>query len=295
MASNPNPARITDQMWALWEGFKAIEPSVQLAGIYAGKTGYHDTRDANPSNNYSVQLTIDKQGPGDKAAAIDLTFPDAQADDYKTINKYSQRLLAAGRVGRQADPRTVYMREFYGNVDTDSEVEGWDYFRWGAATSDSSHLWHIHISIQRGYVTDPEMVRAVLSILKGETVAQWRGSTESEEDDDSMATGIIAVGGGAGVLAWVDSQLGKVYQDIVSWDMLPVWVAAGWKVDSNGNAFNVGNSLAVLGKEINAARADWATQQATALGKVIPPASGGGNTTTGPFAITLSGSATPAK
>lgn len=182
MADNPNPSRVTDQLWNLWEGFEAIEPIVVLGGIYAPKSGYHDTRDANPPTNYSVaQYPIDRQGPGDKAAAIDLTFPDAQAKPprYGTINKYSQRLLAAGQAGRDADPRTVYMREFYGNIDTDSEVEGWDYARHGAATSDTSHLWHIHISIHRGYVTDPEMTRAVLSILKGETVAQWRG-----EDSD---------------------------------------------------------------------------------------------------------------
>lgn len=286
MAANPNPARITDQMWSVWEGFLAVQPTVELGGIYAPKPGYHGTRNENSPSNYSVaQYAIDQQGPGDKAAAIDLTFPDAQAEQYGTINKYSQRLLAAGLAGRDADPRTVYMREFYGNIDTDSEVEGWDYARHGAASSDSSHLWHIHISIHRGYVTDPEMVRAVLSILSGETVDQWRGSTE--EDDNEMATGIIAVGGGAGVLAWVDPQLGKVYENIVTFDMIGPWVAAGWKVQADGSPFPV-DSLDWLGREVSEARAAWAKQLGDAM-----PGGGSGNTGNATFTIAMNGTATP--
>lgn len=163
--TNPNPSRISDAMWAFWLAFKALEPTVQLGGIYAAKPGYHNVRDALPRSDYSVQLDLDRQGPGDKAAAIDLTFPDAQAGDYATIAKYSARLLASGR--DPDDERGSYLREFYGNADLDSEVEGWDFQRVGPATSDDSHLWHIHLSFMRAYLDDPAAFAAVLSILQG--------------------------------------------------------------------------------------------------------------------------------
>ncbi len=86
MASNPNPARITDAMWWLWEQLHALEPrDGALGGIYANKPGYHNTRNANKATNYSVRDAVDKRGPGDKAAAIDWTFRSAQRGDYRTF------------------------------------------------------------------------------------------------------------------------------------------------------------------------------------------------------------------
>jgi hypothetical protein len=163
----------------LWPGFKAIEPSVRLGGIYANKPGYHNKRINLPSSDYSVaQFAIDREGPGDEASAIDLTFPDAQAGNYATISKYSKRLYAA-RLNN--DPRTVYMREFFGQIDSDKTVEGWDYSKDRASSSDSSHLWHIHISIHRKYIDSPTAMKAILSILKGETVQQWQDGSKRDD------------------------------------------------------------------------------------------------------------------
>lgn len=159
----------------LWPGMYALEPGSRLGGIYAVKPGYHNKRDQLPADDYSVaQFPVDREGPGDEAAAIDWTFPDAQAGDYATIAKYSKRLLAAGKAGRMGDPRTLYLREFFGNADLDTQVEGWDYAKARASSSDSSHLWHIHLSIHRKYVLDAPAMRAVLSILSGQLIDDWR-------------------------------------------------------------------------------------------------------------------------
>lgn len=167
---------ITDEMWYFWTEFKKIEPTVELGGIYANKPGYHNTRAGNSSSNYSVVLPEDKLGPSDKAAAIDLTFPNAQAGNYSTIAKYSSRLLKSGQ--DLNDNRGNYLREFYGNADFDNSVEGWDFYYVRPASSDTSHLWHIHISFLRKFVTSRTAMDSVLSILRGDPVPQ----PQEEED-----------------------------------------------------------------------------------------------------------------
>ncbi len=174
MASNPNPARVTDALWWLWLQLKNLEPSSELGGMFANKSGYHNTRAANKPTNYSVREAEDQEGPADKCAALDWTFPDAQRGDYSTISKYCRRLMASSKDSN--DPRLDNLREWYGQADTDSHVEGWDCRHLVEVTSDSSHLWHIHFSFDRGKVADFSTMGALLSVLKGETVAQWRGN-----------------------------------------------------------------------------------------------------------------------
>jgi hypothetical protein len=160
----------------LWPGMKALEPTSLLGGIYANKRGYHNKRENLPSTDYSVaQFEVDRQGPNDEAAAIDWTFPNAQGGNYTTISKYSKRLLAARNDAD--DSRTKYIREYFGQIDSDSTVEGWDFSKNRASTSDKSHLWHIHISIHRKYVNDPTAMKAILSILEGETLDKFKANT----------------------------------------------------------------------------------------------------------------------
>jgi hypothetical protein len=176
--SNPNPARITDAMWRLWLALKALEPSTQLGGIYANKPGYHNTRAANSSSNYSVRDAQDKRGPGDKAAAIDWTFPSAQRGDYRLIAKYMSRIMRSGK--DKNDERLDGWREVFGQADSDRAVEGWDCRYLRPVTSDSSHLWHIHFSESREHVESWANKDALLSVLKGESLAAWRERTKGK-------------------------------------------------------------------------------------------------------------------
>jgi hypothetical protein len=172
MAANPNPSRITAASWWLMEQLQALQPGSRNGGIYANKPGYHNTRAANSANDYSVREPEDKGGPGDKAAAYDWTFPDAQRGSYQTISRYSGRLLASGR--DRNDPRLNGWREFFGQTDTDDDVEGWNFRHDRTTRSDRSHLWHIHLSEDRDKVTSMDNKRKLLSVLRGETVEQWR-------------------------------------------------------------------------------------------------------------------------
>lgn len=222
--SNPNPYNITNELWQFWLDFKAYEPAVELGGIYANKKGYHNTRKANIANwpgNYSyAQFEIDRQGPDDKAAAIDLTFPNAQRGDYSTIAVYSSRLRAAGRAN---DPRTVYFREFYGQCDSDREVEGYDFTKERDASSDDSHLWHIHISIHRAYVGLAKAFRALMSILKGETVAQWLASEEGKPVDPPPPAPKLG-----------DRMLSKGHEGADVWELQALLISRGYTLPRFG-------------------------------------------------------------
>ena len=132
-------APIPDAVEYLWEKLHEMEPSTELGGIFASKPGYHNTRDGNAPGNYSIVDPQDQGGPGNLAAALDWTFPDAQAGRYDLIIKYSK------------------MREFYGQADKDTQVEGWDFRYAVPASSDSSHLWHIHFSFSRNALTTANM------------------------------------------------------------------------------------------------------------------------------------------
>lgn len=149
----------------------AAIPTARNGGIYAPKTGFHDTRDGQSSSNYSCKGVRNQRGPGDLAAAYDVTFVDAQSGDYTTIAKHSTNLFAAGQRG---DPIMRGWYEFFGNTDSDVQVEGWSYAKGVAVSSDPSHAWHDHLSENREMV--PEWINkdaCYACMVLGETFAQW--------------------------------------------------------------------------------------------------------------------------
>lgn len=181
-ATNPNPDRITAALWRLWLGAQNVIPGVRLGGIYADTRGYHNTRERLESwlpDNYSIQLDMDRRGPDDKASAIDLTMSD------------SEMRKRTGYLRRSAldpdDTRLRALREFIGTLDSErvycridgngglGQKRGHD--DW---TRDSSHLWHIHISVLRAFCASWDALGPVLSVLSGETWQQWL----ARKDDD---------------------------------------------------------------------------------------------------------------
>lgn len=172
-------ANVTDAYTYLKNELLKLSPGSQWGGDFANKPGYHNCRSNLPSYDYSVtDKPPDGGGPGNVAGAIDWTFPDAQRGDYSTIAKYTKRLIDSGK--NPNDPRMDGWREVYGNADSDTYVEGWDFRGGYAVTSDSSHLWHIHLSEDRDKTTSYENKDKLLSVLRGESLEDWDMPTAAE-------------------------------------------------------------------------------------------------------------------
>ncbi|GIG92660.1 hypothetical protein [Plantactinospora endophytica] len=80
-----------------------------------------------------------------------------------------RRIYAAVRAGRLEE-----VREFFGNVDGDRVVDGWDNVRDRTASSTRSHLWHWHLTLDRRHCADRSLMERILAIVLDDTL---------EEDD----------------------------------------------------------------------------------------------------------------
>lgn len=173
--ANPNPSRIAPATWQLWKQTSAAMGSIQLGGIYANKRGYHNTRAANPSNDYSRQYAADLRGPSDKSAAVDWTFPEAHGRNYTRIRDYTMRLVNAAR---NRDPRlyrngTPVIREVIGNFPGYANARAYDLQTRSESQRDNSHLWHIHVSITREFVNNSAALGGVASVMVGGSPQMW--------------------------------------------------------------------------------------------------------------------------
>ena len=145
---------------------------VQLGGICADKTGYHDERNGQ-LGNYSAKLPIDLLGPGDVCAGLDLTTTTGEMIKRSTFLKNACL--------DPIDDRTSYIREWIGTLNGttvtcyihDTEDSG---FRLDT-TRDSTHLWHIHLSFFRKWADVALAGEAIASVLSGETYAAWKART----------------------------------------------------------------------------------------------------------------------
>ncbi|MGH8880059.1 MAG: hypothetical protein ACRD0P_22360 [Stackebrandtia sp.] len=147
-------------LWLSREIIKVV-PSAEMSGIVGDPShtyGYHRCRNVLPASDYSVKLAADRAGDGDAAAALDIKY---NAAWMKTI---TSRLLKSAK--DKNDPRLNCIREFYGTLDG-RRVTGWDCYYGEPATSDDSHLWHVHLSVLRKYTNNKTELSKVLDVITG--------------------------------------------------------------------------------------------------------------------------------
>jgi hypothetical protein len=93
-------------------------------------------------------------------AAIDIT---PKSRDQMLL--ISQRIDQASRAGLIEE-----VVAWYGNVDGNTVVDGWDNIRNKVASSDSSHLWHLHLTLNRWAVRSMEVMQRLAAILLGRPI-----------------------------------------------------------------------------------------------------------------------------
>lgn len=143
--------------------------SAKLSGIvgdarHKARGGYHQSRMDNPAKNYSIVRPDDQGGPADAAAAIDMTLSDAD------MRLCTNRLVAA--FTNTNDPRRKYLNAFNGTQDG-KVARRWDVYARKVSAASNDHLWHVHVEIRRKYAASPVAMKAILSILKGESVSAY--------------------------------------------------------------------------------------------------------------------------
>jgi hypothetical protein len=220
----------TAERW-LADEWEKVYASAVLSGIvgdlaHKARGGYHISIQDQPSTNYSVIRTDDKAPPGnwarDRASAIDMTMNTAD------MKKCHVRLRDIWK-NRSRDPRMKYINAWNG-WDGEGDAGRYDVVTGKVTTATPDHKWHIHLEIRRRYVNDMNAMRAILSMLKGQSLAAYQESLSpppatpttnggttvadqfSTEDEAvlraSATTGVLSYAGG-GLPSWAEQPANK--------------------------------------------------------------------------------------
>jgi hypothetical protein len=159
---------------ALYGIYKLIAPhlsSMRIGGVVGDAnhgSGYHISRSVliakGKTGDYSIQAPADKRGRADHASAIDITLSTAQ------MRLVTTRLRVACT---DNDPRIEPIREFIGSLDG-RNVCGFNRYKTGRSVgwypsgySDSSHQWHVHVSVFRAYCDDANRMKGLAEVIAG--------------------------------------------------------------------------------------------------------------------------------
>ena len=125
--------------------------------------GAHRSQEWLLRSRFATSRTYTVQGGLTAAQLRHVAGFDFTPGDVEAMLAQSGRLMAAVRAGR-LEP----VRELYANVDGDRVVDGWDNVRDRAATSDSSHLWHWHLTLDRRRLADRALMERIVAIALGD-------------------------------------------------------------------------------------------------------------------------------
>lgn len=112
--------------------------------------------------SYTVSYPDDRLGDEDWIAGCDITA------SSPILLPMCQRLDRAVRAGELEE-----LAAWYGNVDGDSRVDGYNNILNRVASADSSHLWHLHLTILRRYANDAPFMRRLAAVLIGADDMSW--------------------------------------------------------------------------------------------------------------------------
>ncbi|WP_320069597.1 hypothetical protein [Micromonospora sp. RTGN7] len=247
--------------------FGAKGDSHHLRGAHRSQEWIRRSRHCT-NRTYTVQsgLTVEQER---HIAGVDFT-PASAAD----MIAQSKRLLAAMQAG-QIDE----VREFYGNVDGNKIVDGWDNVRDRAASSDSSHLWHWHLTLDRRHCRNTKLMERILAIALGDTQEDEMSKTAESEIHAvhaAMFSGGSSMGrrvdpDGAGAAAAGNSVVAKLDYMMSRLDGMAAGVTTLAGRDWTDEPAIVAGVLAGLGPERLAEALTAAGLTPEAIAAAVPP------------------------
>lgn len=154
------PPNLQKLIEGLRDAFHVPAENIGAKGDLDHRRGYHRSRrfllrsPFSVSQYYSVIEPGNLKGDEDWICAIDISLPEPQL--IATCKRLDQA-VRAGKLEKVA--------EWYGNTNGDNHVDGFDNIANAIASSDPSHLWHLHISLIRGRANEDHS--DLLAILTG--------------------------------------------------------------------------------------------------------------------------------
>lgn len=217
------------------------------------------------NRTYTVSHAADKMGDEDWIAGLDFS-PGSE----KLMMEICSRLDSAVREGTIEE-----ISEWYGNIDGDEKVDGYNNIVNRIASSDSSHLWHLHITFLRRYAGDVDVMTRTFSILTGETMTAAEFLKILQDPDVARLMRAFAwqyVGGGIPPGYSTLRVLNEMHSKVTSATVIPSDIVA--RLDAIlAAAQDDGNTTVVLGpealSEFQAVRADIAAIPNAVLAETV--------------------------
>jgi hypothetical protein len=133
---------------------------VHLSGYHRSRRWIKESR-FSKNRTYSVSRTAGDRSGGDPNWACALDFGGISQSELHAVCKRLDSAVRAGRLEK--------ITEWYGNFGGDDRVDGFDNIADRLASSDSSHLTHLHMSFDRGRANEDHS--DVLAVLIGDDMS----------------------------------------------------------------------------------------------------------------------------
>lgn len=178
--------------------FKLPPDAIGIRGDSAHLRGYHRSRNFilnSPfcsDRGYSVTAGVNQGGDANWIAAMDISLP------TPVLMAVCGRLNVAVLQGH-----IEKIVEWFGNLNGDTRVDGYDNIANTVATSDASHLWHLHLSFARSEAGNDHT--DVFNILTGTNPPPLPATpTQAVRIYDAANTRVVAtvVPAGSGITNW---------------------------------------------------------------------------------------------
>jgi hypothetical protein len=228
------PIQLTRLAARLAEHYRVPLDNFGIRGNLVHFQGYHRSREFVlhsshcTDRTYSVSRTDGDHNGGDarSVSAIDIQVPRAE---LLLMCKRLDKAIRAGKLEK--------VTEWYGNTNGDNRVDGYDNISNRVATSDDSHLWHLHISFDRGKASDDH--GDLFTILTGGVVMEGFSDLTRDQYVASISERVLGVLSGENPIKYKVPGSERDYSEPNNLQAQLDRIEGAWVDDDNVDAFAI--------------------------------------------------------